>query len=114
MLNLTHETKKHIDIIKLEGILNADTSPELETILESISKKECPCILMQMPELTYISSAGIGCFIGVIKEIRTKGGDIRFANTNPEVRRVFNLLDMNDFFHFFDDRQTGIASFDNI
>ncbi len=111
MLTVTHEIIDNVDVISLTGILNADTSPKLEALLDPIAEKERPCILMQIPGLTYISSAGVGCFIGVIKKIRTKGGDIRFSNTDPRVKRVFALLDMDEFFKFFVDMEAGLASF---
>ena len=113
MLNLSHERKGEVDIITLAGILNADTSPQLEASLETFSEETQPKILLNLPGLTYISSAGVGCFIGVIKRIRTKGGDIRFACMDPKVKRVFNLLDMGDFFHFYSTLEEGIESFDS-
>lgn len=111
MLNLNHEQKGEVDIITLEGILNADTSPQLEASLETFSEKEQPKILLHLPGLTYISSAGVGCFIGVIKRIRNKGGDIRFACMDQKVKRVFNLLDMGDFFQFYPTLEEGVESY---
>ncbi len=112
MLTIKHDKKDKVDVIILEGILNADTSPQLETLLNPISNSSKPCILMHVPDLTYISSAGIGCFIGVIRKIRLQNGDIRFSEMNPIVKRVFKLLDMDDFFQFHSDLELGINSFD--
>ncbi len=111
MLTITHDTLDTIQVITLEGILNADTSPNLEAVLEPLSDSDLPLILVHLPDLTYISSAGIGCFIGVIKRIRTKGGDIRFSGMDSKVKRVFRLLDMDDFFRFFSDREEGLESY---
>lgn len=111
MLTIKQETKDNIEIITLNGILNADTSPKLEDVLEKVVEKPEPKILMFIPELTYISSAGIGCFIGVIKRIRTKGGDIRFVKMDSRVLRVFSLLDMTDFFKTFDSIEKGMDSY---
>lgn len=111
MLTIKQEVKDNIEIITLSGILNADTSPTLEDILEKAAEKPEPRILMFIPELTYISSAGIGCFIGVIKKIRTKGGDIRFVRMDTRVLRVFSLLDMTDFFKTFDSLEKGMESY---
>jgi len=105
--------KGPVDVITVDGILNADTNPKFEEILHPISDEKCPRILLDVSKLTYISSASIGCFIGIIRKIRTKGGDIRFSNMTPKVRRIFQLLDMDDFFLFFSDLDEGIASFDS-
>lgn len=111
MLTIRQDIKDNIEIITLSGILNADTSPNLEEVLERVSEKPEPRIIIYIPELTYISSAGIGCFIGVIKKIRTKGGDIRFVKMDPRVLRVFSLLDMTDFFKTFDSLEKGMDSY---
>jgi len=113
MLTLHHEKKGLVDVISLDGILNADTTSKVEDALQSLSEGESPRILIDVPELTYISSAGIGCFIGVIKGIRMKGGDLRFSNMDAKIKRVFRLLDMDDFFQFFSDADEGVASFDS-
>jgi len=108
-LKIEHQKKDSVDIVELEGILNADTSGNLEELLTTLAEVEKPLILFDLPELTYISSAGIGCFIGAIKNIRKKGGDIRFSNMSKKVKRVFILLDMDDFFQFFASLDEGVA-----
>lgn len=110
-LSLHHEKKGLVDIVSLDGILNADTSIEFDEVLQNLSESKQPFVLMEVANLTYLSSAGIGCFIGVIKKIRSRGGDIRFSSMGPKVKRVFDLLDMSDFFKYYDSRDEGINSF---
>lgn len=110
-LNIDIKNVNQVDLIKLDGLLNADTSPKLEEELITLSDQQRPNILLDMTNLSYISSAGIGCFIGVIKKIRTANGDLRFACVDPKVKRVFMLLDMGEFFQFFENVEKGIASF---
>ncbi len=111
MLTIKQEKTGMVDVIILDGILNADTSPQLEAVLEPLSGNDKSCLLFHIPDLTYISSAGIGCFIGVVKRIRTQGGDIRFSETNSKVKRVFELLDMADFFEFHATMEQGLESY---
>lgn len=110
-LTIHHEQNGSINIISLDGILNADTSTKFDEILQSISDLEIPRILIETEKLSYISSAGIGCFIGVIKRIRSKGGDIRFVHMESRVKRVFDLLDMSDFFEYYDSMDSAVASY---
>jgi len=112
-LSIKHEKKENIDIIILEGILNADTVSKLDDLLNELSGSDCPCLVLDVSKLTYISSAGIGCFIGIIKMIRSKNGDIHFYNMLPKVHRVFKLLDMDEFFKFFTDFEQAISAFNS-
>jgi len=108
--SIEHSKEDMVDVVSINGILNADTSPQLDELLQSLGTIETPLILCDVANLTYISSAGVGCFFGVIKTVRAKGGDVRFANMQPKVKRVFKLLDMEDFFKFFSSTGEGIAS----
>ncbi|TYT73930.1 STAS domain-containing protein [Desulfobotulus mexicanus] len=111
MLDIRRQNLNNIETIHLQGILNAETSPLLEEILHELSKQPLPMILLCVENLEYISSAGMGCFIGAIGGIRKKGGDLRFAGMQPRVKRIFTLLDMEDFFSQFDSMEKGLASF---
>ncbi len=111
-LSLNHEKKGPVDVIILDGILNADTSLKLDELLQPLSELEKPFLVMDMEKLSYISSAGIGCFIGVVKRIRNKEGDIRFCKIDAKVKRVFELLDMGDFFQFYSNCEDALSSFE--
>jgi anti-sigma B factor antagonist len=111
-LSIGHEKKDNKDILILDGILNADTVSNLDDLLKELAGSKRPCLVLEVSDLTYISSAGIGCFIGIIKQIRSKGGDIHFYNMAPKVLRVFKLLDMDEFFKFFTDFEKSINEFD--
>lgn len=111
MLKLHHEHEGTIDIITVDGVLNADTSHRLESLLETLTIEKCPNILIDAEKLTYISSAGVGCFIGAIQRVRSKKGDLRFSGMTPSVYRIFKILDLQEFFKFFPNRAEGVASF---
>ncbi len=111
-LNIHHEKSGQVDILALDGILNADTNIAFDELLQPLSDQELPMVLIDASKLAYISSAGIGCFIGSIKKIRNKGGDIRFSCMAKKIKRVFEMLDMADFFKFFSDIDKALASFD--
>jgi len=109
--DITKSEHNDVVIIKLRGFLNADTSPLFEEQLQSLLEKKKFNIIVDFEKLEYISSAGVGCFIGNIKRVRNNGGDIRFLSMPPKTQRVFQLLDFQDFFQSFDDEQEALTSF---
>jgi len=56
-----------------------------------------------MADLNYISSAGLGVFMGFIEEIREKKGDIKLSNMSDKVFKVFDLLGFPALYQIFKD-----------
>jgi anti-sigma B factor antagonist len=83
---------KDVSILYLKGYLDAHTAPEFEKALQELVDEDQVRIIVNLSELTYISSAGLGVFMGFIEDIRKKGGDIKLAELSDKVFRVFDLL----------------------
>ena len=79
-------------ILHLAGFLDAHTAPHLEENIQQLIDEGRYKIIMNFENLTYISSAGLGVFMGFIEEIRTKNGDIKMCSMTPKIFRVFDLL----------------------
>jgi len=79
-------------VLALDGYLDAYTSPLFEKALQSELETGNVQLVADCSGLTYISSAGLGVFMGFIEQIREKGGDIKICGLAPRVRQVFELL----------------------
>ncbi len=95
-------------ILKLKGSLDADTVYEWEAVLDKALKAKEYRLIMDLSELEYISSAGVGTFIGTIGEVRENGGDIVFLNVSSHVVRIFKLLGFTKLFKIMDDREEAL------
>lgn len=110
-LQIEVDEKEDVALIRLHGFLNADTSPLFEDSLQHFIERNKFKIIVDFKNLEYISSAGVGCFIGNIRNIRKNGGDIRLLNMPAKTQRVFQLLDFQDFFQTYQSEEKAIASF---
>ena len=100
-----------IVILKLRGSLDADTVYEWEAVLDKVIRAKEYRLIMDLAELTYISSAGVGTFIGCIGEVREKGGDIIFLNLSTHILRIFDLLGFTKLFKVMEDKEAALAAF---
>lgn len=91
-----------ISIVKVNGYLDTTTAAELEEALYNLLQKENYRIVVDLSDTTYISSAGWGIFIGEIKEIRNRGGDLKLAGMNGDVFEVFQLLEFQSILNAHD------------
>ncbi|MDZ7360655.1 MAG: STAS domain-containing protein [candidate division KSB1 bacterium] len=100
-----------ISVLRLKGYLDAHTAPELESALQKLIDEKRLKIVVNFKELTYISSAGLGVFMGFIEEVRSGGGDIKLTDMSQKIYRVFDLLGFPTLFEISSDEGLAIANF---
>ncbi|MCI0494516.1 STAS domain-containing protein [candidate division KSB1 bacterium] len=109
-------TKKHdgnVVVLNIKGYLDAHTAPMLENELQSLIDQEKFRIIVNFKDLIYISSAGLGVFMGFIENIRNNQGDIKLTNMNPKIFRVFDLLGFPMLYDIMEDEQQAITKFNS-
>lgn len=115
MLEIAQENKtsgsKEISIIRLTGSLDAHTAPQLDESLSKLIQNKKFMMVIDFSRLDYISSAGMGLFVGWIDNVRNNGGDISMANLKPNVLKVFQILGFNRIFKIFNNEKEALESF---
>ena len=79
-------------VASLSGSLNSNTATLLEKALDSFVDKSTKLILFDLENLEYLSSAGIRTFLKVRKTLEENDGNITFVNIQPQVRKVFKII----------------------
>ena len=93
--------RSDISILRLKGFLDAHTAPNFEQAIQELIEENRYKIVISMTDLNYISSAGLGVFMGFIEEIRENHGDIKLTNMSEKVYKVFDLLGFPALYQIF-------------
>ncbi|MBI4850944.1 MAG: STAS domain-containing protein [Acidobacteria bacterium] len=109
--SIDRTTQEDIIILSIEGYLDAHTAPKFEETIQSEIDKNNVKIIVECKNLTYISSAGLGVFMGFIEEIRDKEGDIKICGLDPKVKQIFDILHFETIYDILPDIQTTIIRF---
>ena len=78
----------------LEGHLDTLTAPHLEAELEN-SMKDADCLVLDLENLDYVSSAGLRVLLSAHKRMSGKGG-LKIKNVNEVVQEVFEVTGFCD------------------
>lgn len=111
---VTPEEHDNIQILNLNGYLDAHTAPQLESAIGKTVKSGKNNLLIDFHKLEYISSAGLGVFMEFIEDIRKNGGDIKMSNLKPKVFSVFELLGFPVLFDILPEREDAIKRFQSL
>ncbi len=103
-----------IVLITILGYVDTTTCQDLAEILKNVILEENYFIICDLRNVSYISSAGWGVFVGEIKRIRDKGGDLRIVQMSSEVYEVFEMLEFNKIIIYHDTLEEAINEFDMI
>lgn len=94
-LIIDEEKVEDIILLKLHGLVDSGTAQFLEDKFNELMGSDNVKIVVDLQNVDYISSAGWGIFVGEIKGIRQRDGDIKLACMRSDVREVFDLLEFN-------------------
>jgi anti-sigma B factor antagonist len=101
-----------IVLITILGYVDTTTCQELAKVIQDLVRQKRYQIVADLGGVTYISSAGWGVFMGEIKNVRDKGGDLKIAQMTPEVFEVFEMLEFNRILNYYDSVEESIDEFD--
>jgi len=87
-----------VSILRPLGSIDAAAAPVLESHFTRLSNQHTTRIVVDFSKTDFISSAGIGIFLGTVSFLRETGGDILFMNVPEHIAEVFDLINLKSFF----------------
>ncbi len=109
--SINHRKVQSVDILELNGELDAHTAPQLEDHLKKLIDENQYHIVVNCDDLDYIASAGLGVFMAYIEDIRSLGGDIKLTNMNDKVYNVFDLLGFPALYDILEKEEEAVKQF---
>jgi len=102
---------ENVKVLNIQGFLDAHTAQNFESELQKLINESNYNIIVNLDGLQYISSAGLGVFMGVIEDIRNNGGDLKICCAAPKVFKVFDLLGFPSLYEFYDSEDLAVKKF---
>lgn len=110
-MELNSETRGTVQIVSVNGSLDALTAPELADALGVQLRNGQTQIVADLSGLEYTSSAGLRVLLNSVKDARSKGGDLRLAGVQANVKKVLDLSGFMSIMKSFADVDAAVASF---
>lgn len=88
-LKLEPEKQESQTTLRATGRINSDTSAALEKSLRELIP-ESKRVVLDLTNVTYIDSAGLGALVSVYMHARRSNCDLEIANPRPQISDLFN------------------------
>lgn len=86
--------------------------PEAETfrdLFRSLIKEGKKNVIINLKEVDWISSTGIGIMIRGYKTVREAGGDLVMVHVGERTQQVFNVLRLEHIFKIMDSEEEAVS-----
>lgn len=84
--------------VMIEGELDVSTAEKLKEHLNKLTNEEVIDIKMDLTNLDYIDSTGLGVMVGVLKKLKSNEKDIYIINPKNNVKKIFSITGLDKIF----------------
>ena len=101
-----------VTVLDLKGRLVLEEGvPVLRASLDRLVDAGQTSIVLNLHDVTYIDSCGIGLLIAKLVSVRRTGGDLRLVNLTSRSHHLLEITRLLDVFLVFTSEQDALASF---
>ncbi len=112
-MEYTERRVRDVVIVDLEGKATFGTRGlALLQIVEDLLDRGERCILLNMAEVSYIDSSGLGDLVVSFVNVSKRNGQLKLLSLNDKHREVLEMTRLIDVIRHFSDETEAIKSFD--
>ncbi len=101
-----------VAVVDLSGkITLGEGSGTLRDTVADISGKGNKNILLNMEDVSYIDSAGLGELVGSYTSVTNKGGQLKLVNLQSKLKDLMQITKLHTVFRVFESEDEAIASY---
>jgi anti-anti-sigma factor len=92
-----------VKIMQPSGRLDVTTAADFRRQVNDIAALATPpkYLLVDLEEITFMDSSGLGALVSALKSIRSSNGDMVICGANDQVQMLFELTSMTKIFKIY-------------
>lgn len=110
-LELSKESLKRVDVIRVNGRIDSSNAPEFDNELKAIMEDGRYNIALNLAHVNYMSSAGLRALISALRECKKHSGNVVLAAPSDRVKEVLELAGLTSIFNMYTDETAAVGSF---
>lgn len=110
-LTISTDSMKRVQLVTVSGRVDSSTAQEFDSAIQSLFDKGHHNLVLNLSEVSYMSSAGLRTLVSAMKESKRQGGKIALASLSDRVKEVLELAGLNNLFDIYEENTAAVGSF---
>ena len=110
-MDISSRAKGEVYILDISGEIDLYNAPEIKDIVNKLIEQKKYNVIINLKEVTYIDSSGIGALISSLSNLKKYQGGLKIINVFASVKKVFELTKLTSFFEIYDSEEEAIKAF---
>lgn len=99
MINIESKVIESCWNVNLSGELDVSNCNELKKYLNELLEKEMLNITLDIKNLEYIDSTGLGVIISILKVLKSNEKEISIINARDNIKKILNITGLDKIFN---------------
>jgi anti-anti-sigma factor len=104
------EGRDGVSIVTPQGRMDAAFSPVLEQVLLDLIEAGSVALVVEMKEVSYISSRGLKTLVTAWRSAKAHGGDLLLCSLSERVRGILEMVGFTDVFEIAEDCADAVSA----
>ena len=110
-MNIRERNANGITVFELDGRVDTQGAVDMDLALQAAVSEGKHRIVLDVGEVSYISSAGLRTLADVLTNTREQDGDLKLVALNRKVLRVLRIIGFDKFFSTYDTLEAALSDF---
>jgi len=110
-MEITQSEKNNVAILSLKGKLDLANAARLKDMVKGILAEGKLKVHLNMDDVDFINSSGLGALVSVMKEIRLRKGRLTLSDLAPYVKEIFEITQLSHVFEIFETVEGALSSY---
>jgi anti-sigma B factor antagonist len=113
-MEITTREENGIAVLNLSGRLDLSSGSMLKEEIKKSLDKNVTSIHLNLSQVEFINSSGLGSLVSIMKEIRLLKGRFTLSDLASYVREIFEITQLSHIFEIFASEDEALSSYQSV
>ena len=110
-MHISENEDGKVVIVSVEGRVDTESAVDVNTTLQNVVSSGKYNLVLDMSDVSYISSSGLRVLADILTRSRKAGGDLKLVGLSDKVLRVMQIIGFTQFFSMYETLEDARQAF---